>query len=118
MLIVEKDVDLENVRKSGAHKGYYFVLGGLLPILEENPDSRIRIGDLRERLTKDTKIKEVILALTTNSLGDNTSDYLRTEISKLGRRIKISTLGRGLSTGAELEYSDHNTLSHALKNRC
>ena len=31
--------------------------------------------------------------------------------------IKISSLGRGLSTGTELEYSDNETLKNALKNR-
>ena len=31
--------------------------------------------------------------------------------------IKISSLGKGLSTGTELEYSDNDTLKNALKNR-
>jgi recombinational DNA repair protein RecR len=31
--------------------------------------------------------------------------------------IKISALGRGLSTGSELEYSDAETLRAALSNR-
>ncbi|HRY28311.1 MAG TPA: recombination protein RecR, partial [Candidatus Moranbacteria bacterium] len=30
---------------------------------------------------------------------------------------KITRLGRGLSTGADLEYADEITLSEALKNR-
>ena len=117
LLVVEKDLDLENMRKSGAHKGYYFVLGGLVPILDENPDSRIRIYDLRMRLERDKGIREVILALAANPVGDNTVEYLRAELSANFPKIKISALGRGLSTGAELEYSDHHTLSQALKNR-
>lgn len=31
--------------------------------------------------------------------------------------IEISTLGRGLSTGSELEYADKNTIDNALKHR-
>jgi recombinational DNA repair protein RecR len=31
--------------------------------------------------------------------------------------IKVSSLGKGLSTGTELEYSDNDTLRNALKNR-
>ncbi|HEY9583212.1 MAG TPA: toprim domain-containing protein [Candidatus Paceibacterota bacterium] len=116
LLIIEKDVDLENVRKTGKFRGQYFVLGGLLPILEKQPESRIRINELRRRLEKDKDIKEVILALSANPMGDNTIDYLRLEISKY-LNIIISTLGRGLSTGTELEYSDSSTLSHALENR-
>ncbi len=31
--------------------------------------------------------------------------------------LKISLLGRGLSTGTELEYSDSDTIKNALKHR-
>ncbi len=31
--------------------------------------------------------------------------------------IKITELGRGLSIGSELEYSDSETIKNALKNR-
>ncbi|MEK7535800.1 MAG: toprim domain-containing protein [Patescibacteria group bacterium] len=116
LLVVEKDIDLENVRKTGKYLGQYFVLGGLLPILEKNPESRIRIHELKERLKTDKEIREVILAISTNPIGDNTVDYLRNEILKF-RNLDISTLGRGLSTGTELEYSDSTTLSYALENR-
>lgn len=42
-------------------------------------------------------------------------NILKTAVEPLG--IKISSLGRGLSTGTELEYSDNDTLKNALKNR-
>ena len=32
-------------------------------------------------------------------------------------RVKVTRLGRGLSTGADLEYADEITLSEALTNR-
>lgn len=119
LLVVEKDIDLENVRKTGKFHGQYFVLGGLLPILEKNPESRIRISELRARLTKDKNLKEVILAISANAIGDNTVEFLQQQIKNLpaGRQVKVSTLGRGLSTGTELEYSDSDTLSAALESR-
>ena len=40
---------------------------------------------------------------------------LREKLSPLN--ITLTTLGRGLSTGSELEYSDAETLSGALLNR-
>ncbi len=116
LLIVEKDADLDNIRKTGNYHGRYFVLGGLLPILEEKPETRIRNYELGIRLKKDKKIKEVIIALSANTLGDHTLEFLRLEISKFPN-IKISTLGRGLSTGSELEYADGATLSAALESR-
>lgn len=31
--------------------------------------------------------------------------------------VKITRLGRGITAGSELEYTDENTIAHALKNR-
>jgi recombinational DNA repair protein RecR len=35
----------------------------------------------------------------------------------LGDGVRITTLGRGLSTGTELEYSDADTIKSAMMNR-
>ena len=121
ILIVEKDIDLESVRKSGVYQGMFFVLGGLLPILEPKPDKIIRAQQLLTRVKEELKtgqIKEVILALSANAEGDHTTDYLRSILTPLtGSQMRVSILGRGLSTGTELEYSDADTLRGALKNR-
>ncbi len=120
LMIVSRDVDLETVEKSRFFTGRYFVLGGAVPILEKNPDSRIRSKDLLRYIErKNGKLKEIILALNTNSEGENTADYLKSMLSAViaNGNIKISMLGRGLSTGAELEYSDSDTIRNALRNR-
>jgi recombinational DNA repair protein RecR len=64
-------------------------------------------------------LKEIILGLDANSEGEYTSDYIKKELSTITEKygIKISELGRGLSTGSELEYSDPETIKNALKNR-
>ena len=46
LMVVEKDSDLEAIERSGTYQGTYFILGGILPILEKNPASKIRINDL------------------------------------------------------------------------
>ncbi|TAL49077.1 recombination protein RecR [Patescibacteria group bacterium] len=122
LLVVARDSDLETVEKSGVYRGLYFVLGGTLPILEKEPGGEIRIHELMSRLEKDgegKKLKEIIFALNVNPEGENTADYIREKIEPLSKKygIKISLLGRGLSTGLELEYSDPETLKYALKNR-
>ncbi|HEY4483167.1 MAG TPA: recombination mediator RecR [Candidatus Paceibacterota bacterium] len=116
LLIIEKDADLENIRKTNKYHGRYFVLGGLLPILEKEPESRIRILELRSRIKALPELKEVILALSANPVGENTSEYLHQELAKFAN-VKISSLGRGISTGSELEYADSATLSSALESR-
>ncbi len=116
LMIVEKDTDLEVVKKSGQYPGQFFVLGGLLSILEPEPEKKIRARQLQARLESNQgQLKEIIIALAANAEGDNTTDYLQKFLAPSG--LKISALGRGFSTGTELEYSDAATLKNALKNR-
>lgn len=115
LMIVPRDADFEAVEKSGGYKGLYFVLGGSLPILEKEPEKRIRIKDLKARIAKDKNIKEIIFAMNANAEGENTADFIKQVIKKDG--LEFSTLGRGLSTGAELEYADPETLKNALLHR-
>ncbi len=122
ILIVEKDVDLENVERSGTYSGRFFILGGLVPILEKAPLEKLNWRELvalLNRLQKSGKLKEIIIALTASVEGDHTAEYLETELHKIAnfKDLKISVLGRGLSTGTELEYSDSSTLKNALANR-
>jgi recombination protein RecR len=117
LMIVPRDSDLEAVEKSRSFQGLYFVLGGALPILEKEPERRIRINELRSRLKTDgNKFKEIILAMNANAEGENTADFLKQELSDL-TGASFSSLGRGLSTGAELEYADPDTLKNALLHR-
>jgi len=122
LMLVEKDVDLENIEKSGSYTGHYFVLGGSVPVLEKEPDKRVRSTEIKERIEKDAKsgsLKEIILALSNNQDGDSTVRFLNELLTPYAEKyqLKISTLGRGLSTGSELEYSDGETIKNALQNR-
>jgi recombination protein RecR len=119
LMIVSHDIDFENVEKTKFFNGYYFILGGTVPILEKNPEKRIRQKELLEVIDKKNGLKEIIIALNYNPEGENTLVYLKQILKPLTdkRNIKISTLGRGLSTGTELEYSDSDTIKNALKNR-
>lgn len=117
LMIVEKDSDLESVRKSRVYNGKYFVLGGLVPIVEKNTNKKIRIDELKNKIS--SELKEIILAFSLSPQGDHTDHYIRGQIAEICEKnnIKVSSLGRGLSTGTELEYSDNDTLKNALKNR-
>ncbi|MFA6089831.1 MAG: toprim domain-containing protein [Candidatus Woesearchaeota archaeon] len=121
IMIVEKDSDLESIRKSKIYHGKYFVLGGLVPIVEKNTKSRVRVEELISKIKKDSKdgLEEIILAFSLSPQGDHTDFYIRNQIKDICEQsnIKISSLGRGLSTGTELEYSDNETIKNALKNR-
>lgn len=120
LMIVSRDADLEIVEKSNSYRGLFFVLGGSLLILEKEPEKRIRIKELVSCIEdKDSKVSEIILALNANPEGEHTAEYVVSVIAPLAKEknIKISYLGRGISTGTELEYADSDTIKNALKNR-
>ncbi len=123
LMIVSNDVDFENIEKTNFYNGYYFILGGSVPILDKNPEKRIRQKELLEQIETKIKsgLKEIIIALNYNPEGENTLSYLTELITNTFQnadpKLKISTLGRGLSTGTEIEYSDKETIKNALKNR-
>ncbi len=116
LMIVPRDADLEAVEKSGSYKGFYFVLGGSLPILEKEPAKRIRLNELKKKIEGSKKeLKEIILAMNANAEGENTADFIKDLYRESG--LSFSLLGRGLSTGTELEYADPETLKNALLHR-
>jgi recombination protein RecR len=124
LMVVEKDSDLESIKKSRVYNGKYFILGGLVPIVEKNTKSRVRIEELKKRIESSPTprvgdLGEIILAFSLSPQGDHTDTYVREQLKDVieKQNIKISSLGKGLSTGTELEYSDNDTLKNALKNR-
>ncbi|MCX6712600.1 MAG: toprim domain-containing protein [Candidatus Vogelbacteria bacterium] len=121
LMIVEKDIDLNNIRKLGVYNGQYAVLGGLVPILEKNLEGRIRqtalVKNIEHRLAEHS-LKEIIVALSVTREGDNTVDYLKVLLQPYETKgVKISIFGRGLSSGTEIEYTDSDTIKNALLNR-
>ncbi|NQV88046.1 MAG: toprim domain-containing protein [Parcubacteria group bacterium] len=132
-MVISRDVDFENIEKTHSYNGLYFVLGGSIPILEKEPETRIRqkellllVESLKSKVHKveghenqNRGLKEVILATNLNPEGENTAEYIEKILAPLAQSkgFKISHLGKGLSTGTELEYSDTDTIKNALKNR-
>jgi len=122
LLVVEKDADYESIVRSKTYNGTYFILGGLVPIVTKETPKFVRINELFKKVEKNALsegLKEIILALSLNPQGEHTDMYLRKILTPLQKKynLKIVSLGRGLSTGTELEYSDNDTIKNALKNR-
>lgn len=121
LLVVERDTDVDAIVRSGVYDGLYFVLGGTVPLLESVETKKLRGGALKavveQRIPEG--LSELILGFSVNPDGENTARYveslLRTYIDE--HKLKVSYLGRGLSTGSELEYADPETIKNALQNR-
>lgn len=116
--VVEKVTDLESMEKTGAFKGVYHVLGGVINPAEGSLPEKLKIVELISRVKKLKKLTpdiEVILATNPNTYGETTALYLEEELRPL--KVKVTRLARGLAAGASLEYADEVTLANALKHR-
>ncbi|HEY4519426.1 MAG TPA: toprim domain-containing protein [Candidatus Paceibacterota bacterium] len=119
LALVADDADIVALERSNSFKGRYFVLGGTLVLGNENRHG-LRIDELLASLPSRIKegLEEIVLALPAHPEGDATASLVRSCIVDAGHTtIKITSLGRGLSTGSELEYADGDTLRSALDNR-
>ncbi len=122
LMIVEKELDLDAVEKTGSYNGLYFILGGLVPPLTEKPSELIRIRELTTRIHSGIENKilsEIIFALPVTDYGDTTTEYIEKTIKQIVgiENVRLSHLARGLSSGLELEYVDKATFKSALDRR-
>lgn len=123
ILVIEKEVDLENVERTRKYEGLYHVLGGTVSPLDSSAPVKLHLKELFERARKlagkDGEV-EVILATNPTAEGDATALYLERVLTPLAGQhpaFRVSRLGRGLTTGSELEYADEITITNALVNR-
>ena len=119
LAVVASDADLSALEHSGTYLGHYFVLGGTISLANEKAHC-LRIKQLLNLVAKRLKagLKEVILAFPANPEGDATASRIRQELLDMqNQSLTISSLGRGLSTGSELEYADSETIKNAFEGR-
>lgn len=118
LAVVASDADLAALERSGTFRGQYFVLGGTISLASEKT-SGLRVKQLLDSLEPRAKkgLHEVILAFPANPEGDATAVRIREEIVAHAPSLTVTALGRGLSTGSELEYADPETIKSALDSR-
>ncbi|MEY4747082.1 MAG: recombination protein RecR, recombination protein RecR [Candidatus Parcubacteria bacterium] len=118
LAIVASDADLTALERSDTFRGRYFVLGGLISLASEKMDG-VRLKQLFDSIPNRIKngLQEVILAFPANPEGDATASRVHDDIIAKFPGFKVTSLGRGLSTGSELEYADPETLKNAFASR-
>lgn len=106
--------DLWAIERTGAYRGRYHILGGVLSALDGIGPDELRIAELLER-TRDGNVQEVILALSATVDGQSTAHYIADHIHRPG--LTISRLAHGVPVGGELDYLDDGTIVTALNSR-
>jgi len=114
--VIEGPGDQLALEESGAFKGRYHVLHGVLSPLDGIGPEDLKIGELLVRLENEG-INEVILATNPTTEGEATASFLVKLLVEKNRGLKISRIALGIPMGGNLKYMDMMTLEHALKSR-
>lgn len=114
LCIVASPRDAYSIDETGAFKGLYHVLGGLLSPIDGKSPEHLNLEHLKKRIHS-LQIKEIIIALDSTLEGDTTSLFLKEQIQIWG--LPVSRLAFGIPIGSSLDFVDGGTLARALTGR-
>ena len=112
--VVEKPADMNAIEQTGAFRGMYHILHGILSPLEGVGPEDLKITELLIRI-KRQPTQEVIIATNPTVEGEATATYLSSLIKPLA--IPLSRIASGIPLGGEVEYTNPQTLALALQSR-
>ena len=112
--VVAEAKDVYAIERTGAFKGRYHVLGGLISPMDGIGPAQLRVKELVERIGREAP-REIILATNPNAEGEATALYLSRLLQPLG--VMVTRLAYGLPIGGDLDYADEITLAKALEGR-
>ncbi len=116
LCVVESPADQLVIEQSLAYGGLYFVLLGRLSPLDGMGPQEIQMERLLARAA-DGWVREVIVATSFTPEGDATAHYITQLLHARDAQLKVTRLARGVPAGAELEYTDVNTVAQAMLDR-
>jgi len=114
LCVVAEAKDIYAIERTGAYRGRYHVLGGLISPMDGVGPAQLRVKELIERVGAENPV-EVILATNPNAEGEATALYLSRLITPSG--TSVTRLAYGLPIGGDLDYADEITLTKALEGR-
>jgi recombination protein RecR len=114
LCVVEQPADMVALEKSGAFRGLYHILGGVLSPMDGIGPDEIRARELLSRLAAE-KIAEVVIATSTSVEGEATADYLTSQLAR--HAIRVTRIASGVPVGGDLKFVDQVTLKRAMEAR-
>ncbi len=112
--VVSEPRDVSAVERTGAYKGLYHVLGGVISPMDRVGPEQLHVRELLGRLASG-EVTEVILATNTDVEGEATATYLSRTIKPMG--VTVSRFAVGMSVGGEVELADELSLGRAIEDR-
>lgn len=111
-ICVVQDVrDVLAIESTSQYTGVYHVLGGVISPMDGIGPDDLHIASLVKRVDEG-EVDEVIFALSATMEGDTTIFYTSKQLKN--KKVKISTIAKGIAVGGELEYIDEITLGRSL----
>lgn len=112
--VVAEAKDVYAIERTGAFKGRYHVLGGLISPMDGIGPAQLHVKELVERVGRE-RPQEIILATNPNAEGEATALYCSRLLQPLG--TSVTRLAYGLPIGGDLDYADEVTIAKALEGR-
>ncbi len=114
MCVVAEAKDVFAIERTGAYRGRYHVLGGLISPMDGIGPGQLRIKELIERIAAEGS-EEIVIATNPNAEGEATALYLSRLLTPSG--VRVTRLAYGLPIGGDLDYADELTIAKALEGR-
>lgn len=114
LCVVEGTPEVVAIEATGAFRGRYHTLGGVISPLEGVGPDRLRIDGLVARVGQGL-VREVVVATRPTVDGEATSHFIAGLVRPRG--ILVTRIASGVPMGASLEHADQVTLARALEGR-
>lgn len=114
LCVVEQPADMVALEKSGAFRGLYHILGGVLSPMDGVGPDDIRVRELLARVAAEAVV-EVVIATSTSVEGEATADYLSGQLAQ--RSVRVTRIASGVPVGGDLKFVDQVTLKRAMETR-
>ncbi len=112
--VVEEPGDQLAVEKTGAFRGTYHILHGVIAPMEGIGPSELKMEELRRRV-EDGLVDEVLIATSSTVAGEATASYIAEMLQNCG--VRLSRLACGIPMGMDIKYADEHTLARAIESR-
>ncbi len=112
--VVEEPGDQIAIEKTGAFRGIYHILHGVIAPMDGIGPDELKIRELWQRIASGS-IDEVLIATSSTVPGEATASYLAEMLRKAN--IRLSRLACGIPMGMDIKYADEHTLAKAIASR-
>ena len=112
--VVEEPADMMAIEKTGAFKGMYHILHGVLSPMDGIGPAEIKVEALLARIDRQ-KTTEVLIATSSTVPGEATASYLIQRLQE--KQVRLTRLACGIPMGMDIKYADDLTLGRAIASR-